>query len=164
MAIGTRTAPTVSGTPTTKLVSYSVVDITGDKRSHSFVVAGAATNAQIEALIAAIQGGSASSVFEVRITDLYAGAANLNNASADGRPSADDKMYITLRDAANRVTKRLYVPSPEAGLFVANSEEIDISVAQFTALTAALTPLLGSFTFSTVAFVEHQESNTPQQL
>lgn len=125
---------------------------------------GSATNAQIEAAVAAVAGGSAASMFEVSVKEVYSGAANKNNATADGRDSADDYVYITLREPSLRLTKRFYVPAPENGMFLANSEQIDLTSAQFVALTTALTPVLGTFTFSTVAFVEHQDSNEAQQL
>lgn len=164
MAAGTRTAPTVNGTPSSKILSYSVIDAQGDVRTESFVVPGTATPAQIEALIAAIAADSVASLFEVKVQEVYSGQKGKQNATLDGRESADDKVYITVRDAALRLTRRLYVPAPIAGLFVADSETINTGATLFTDLTTALTPLLGTFLFSTVSFVEHQESNTPQQL
>lgn len=164
MAAGTRTAPTIDGAPASKIVSYSLIDITGDVRSKSFVVAGTATAAQIEALAAAIAAASTASMFEVSVKEVYSGQKGKTNATVDGRSSADDLLYITVRDPALRVTRRVYVPAPVAELFNVNSEEITITAAEFTALTTALTPLLGTFQFSTAAFVEHQESNQPTQL
>lgn len=164
MAAGTRTAPTIDGTPSSKIVSYSFIDVVKDIRTESFVVPGTATSLQIEALIAAIAADSCASLFEVQVKEVYSGARLVSNATADGKYSADDKMYITIRDSALRVTRRLYVPAPVAELFDANSETVITTPLIFTNLTDAITPLLGSFQFSTVAFVERKESNTPQNL
>lgn len=162
MAAGTRTAPTVSGTPVSKIISYTAIDAYGDVRSKSLVVAGTVTPAQIEALVAAIAADTCASVFEVKVQEVYSGQRSKTNATLDGRDSADDNMFITLREPSLRLTRRVYVPAPVTELFVAGTEQIDLASTNFTDLTDAITPMLGTFLFSTVKFVEHQEDNEAQ--
>lgn len=164
MSAGVRTAPTVNGAPVTKIVSYSVIDVYKDVRTESFLVDGAATPAQIEALIAAVAAGCTGSLFEVKVQEVYAGARQVGNATGLGRQSADDKLFVTVREPSLKATKRLYVPAPAAELFQANSEIVDTTDQLFIDITNALTPLLGTYTFSTVSFTERSESNTPTAL
>lgn len=164
MAVGTRTAPTVDGTPASHIVSMSFVDSRGDSRTESFVIIGALVQSEVEALVSAIAGASEASLYEVKVSAVYSGAKNLSNANSVGSGSADDKVFLTLRDSINRVTKRLYIPSPDVTILPAGGETVNTGATEFVAITNALTPLLGTYTFSTVSFVERQESNRAQQL
>lgn len=143
---GTRTAPTVNGTTTHKLVSVRYIDNSGDKKADNYIVPAAATDIQIEALIAALQAGTNASIYEVQVTQLYSGAADKNNGLNAGRsPSIHDYMYFTAKSTnPDNKAKRALVPAPLEVLFVPNSDTLDPTSAEIVAVLTAWTALLGA--------------------
>lgn len=165
MAAGTRTAPDVSVAAVATILSLSFIDSVGDIRTESVRLVGVPSGAAMEAYVAAVAAATTSSLYRVDISYTYEGARTVQNTTADGRFSADDKVRITMRDTTLGITKRHYVPAPVAELFEANSENIDTAAVTFTNLTTAIDAIEpASWNFSTVAFTEHSESNSPQSL
>lgn len=143
---GTRTAPTVNGAGTHKLVSVRYIDASGDKRADEFLIPAAATDAQIEALVVALQAGSNASIHEVRVTALYKGVADKNNATNVARsPSIKDYMYFTAFSSnPDNKSKRALIPAPLELLFVSGSDTLDPTSAEIIAVLSAWTTLLGA--------------------
>lgn len=161
MASGTRTAPAVTGTAQNIVVSITYLSLVEESpRSHSYIMDALSTDAQIEAFVDAMQAETTASIVEVSVARSFSGALSKTNATADGRPSFEDKIRIGLKNVALKANRYYYVPAPVNTNFEANSENLITDVATNTALGAlltAITPVQGSFAPSTIGFVEHNE-------
>ena len=142
---GTRTAPTVDGAPGAKTISIKYRDAFNDSGSKSVLVLGTATDAQIEALVAAMQAGSNASIFEVHVSESYAGADSVANAEADdvgGRVSFNDIIRMSSRHPITKDHIYLKLPSPVSGTLIGSSETVNNASTELLAITAAWTPML----------------------
>lgn len=168
MASGTRTAPAVTGTAQSILVTVTYLALVEENpRSHSYLIDALSTDAQIEAFVVALQASSTASIVKVAVSRVFAGAESKTNATADGRPSFEDKVRISLKNVGLNATRRYYVPAPVNTYFEANSENIITDRAtnvQLDALLGAIDPIDGSFAPTTIGFVEHVETQPSQSL
>lgn len=156
--MATRTAPTVDGTLTSKAVSISMIDASGDERSVRLVVPSSATNTQIEALVAALQAASNASVYRVKVESLYVGAKLASNATNAAYTSVYDNIVLLLKESA-LVTQQAYVPAPKVAI-IPSGDVVDISNALYTAWRdAALAAVSGSYAAQSVRFTERREKN-----
>lgn len=112
---GTRTAPTVDGTPNKVIISLSVIDASGDKYADSLVLLAAPLAADIEAYVAAYQLVTQASVYAVRVDSYYEGDADPDNAETDQRNSVTDGINLLWKDftALKSQTSRVVAPIPE---------------------------------------------------
>lgn len=128
---GTRTAPTVDGTPPWQDVSFRFVDASEDVRSVSGQFPPGTTAAQIEAIAAALQTRSNASLFEVRVTDSYASAPDAGNADPVVHISVFDNVVMLFKDQENH-SQDFFIPAPTSDVQPENSDQPD---------TAELIPL-----------------------
>lgn len=165
MAAGTRTAGDVTGTPTVKRISWSMQGINDDKSvSHSYLISNLSTNVELEAFLDAIQALSTASMWEVRKTDVFSGVRSKSNATGDGRPSVDDKFFMTMKSVAQANTRQVIVPAPVSDIFDANSENIQTTDALVVALKTAADAIGAGYVGSWVSFTEYSETNEKQGL
>lgn len=156
---GTRTAPTVDGTPDFKRISLSLVDAQGDIRSVSLVVDAATTVATIEALVAALQAVTNASIYEVTVTDVYSGARNTSNASDAVVNSVYSNIVYHIK-ASPTSSQRGYVPAPIDAVFIAGTDTPDINNADLgTWFAAVLAAAGGAYTGQSVRYTERREVN-----
>lgn len=95
---GTRTAPEVDGAPNQVVVSIRLIDASGDKWSEPFFFAAAPTDLQIESLVASYAATSQASVYEVDVSQQYAGAALASNAESNIRYGVESGVNLLFRD------------------------------------------------------------------
>lgn len=135
---GTRTAPTVNGTPTFKQVSLTFYDYTGDQRTDSYLVDADATDAEVEAIAAAAQALSNGTLWRVRVGDVYNSVGDSSNALEQVWEDAKTNVVILLKDSMQN-GQDWYVPAPINAMFIEGTEEIDpANAALGTFLTAIL--------------------------
>ena len=170
MAVGTRTAPTVDGTGQFIRVSVLFVSLTEDRpRSQSYLFSASATDAQIEAFIAALQDMTTASIAQIEVGKVYAGAPSKANATGDGRTSLEDYIVISTKNVVVNNTRRLYIPAPHNTNFEPETELLitDTSVGNNVELGALLTAfdaVKANYDPVTISFTEHQDSNVKQLL
>lgn len=142
---GTRTAPTVSGTPAFKRVSLQYIDAHGKPRSISDIFTTAlATPANIEAWAAANSDISNASLYAITVTDTYAGAKDASNALDAVQVSVKDVLVASAYDPADPTdTRAAYLLAPEDSLFIAGTTDIDPTNVDYAALLTAYLTLLG---------------------
>lgn len=157
---GTRSAPTVDGTPLFKLVSFAFVDYQGDRNTLTMPFAPDATAAEIEAIAAVLQASSNASLWSVQVSDDYSGAMLRSNAVEEPRESADDFIVIHYKNATTRADFRLSLPAPVDEFFTEGTETPNPAAVVLTNLLAAVAPALpAGFNPTTVRFSEHREIN-----
>lgn len=168
---GTRTAPDVTGAATSKHLSVHFIDDSGDIWSESHIVAAAATQAQIEAYLDALQADSGASIYKVGVESFWGtdALADADNAEGDAdllkSRSVFDTLNITLKHTTDpeKKDKIVRIPAPIASNFVASgdflSDEIDgASVELGAVMTTALT-LFPSYAVVWARFSEKTELN-----
>lgn len=160
---GTRTAPTVDGTPTFKQVSISLIDAQGDIRSVSLYAKSAATVAEIEAMVAAQQAITNASIYQVSVSDVYNGARQTSNADDAVVNSVYSNIVYHVK-ASPSDSQRGYVPAPLDALFDAGTDTVDLDNALLGTWFASVLAVVGSsYTGQSVRYTERREINDAQK-
>lgn len=156
---GTRTAPTINGTPTIKKLSLSWVDNSGDRRSFSMPIPTGTLDADIETLVAACQAASRASLFAVTVKEEYTSVYDKDNAEASVYEDVHDVFNFYLKDATGLTTFNfIAVPAPiYPDTFDANEEQPDPTDALVVAVTNALNTLWASVPVRTITFSKHTD-------
>ena len=135
---GTRTAPTVDGSPTFKQLSLTFYDYTGDQRTDSYLIDAAATNAQIEAICAAIVPLSNGSLWRIKVGEVYNSIGDSSNAIEEVRENAKDNVVFLMKDLSQNGMD-WFIPAPTNDMFTEGTESINPTYgATATFLTAIL--------------------------
>lgn len=158
MAAGTRTAPTVNGTPTFKRVSVTYMDASGDVRSVAYPIGNADTDAEIEALIAALQTGSQASIFKVTVEDVYNSVGDQGNASSGSRDSVYDNVAVLGKSAAN-LSRNFFLPAPDGAIMLGTVDQIDPASTELAAIFTAWLALSSGFSIVSARYTERREIN-----
>lgn len=108
---GTRTAPTVDGTPPWQNVSFMFIDASEDSRAISGQFPPGTTAAQIEAIAAALQTRSNASLYRVDVTASYASQKDPGNADPVVHLSVYDNVVMLFKDQENH-SQDFFIPAP----------------------------------------------------
>lgn len=156
---GTRTAPAITGAATFREISLRWIDAVGDLRSDASIVDTAATNAQVESVAADMQLGSNSSLYALRLTDVFEGAKSKINALSAVRESVQDNIVYHAKDTG-RVDRRSFLPAPIQAVFVTDTETPDEADAVLVAIMLAWDAVWsGSFSGVSLRFTERRDIN-----
>ena len=158
---GTRTAPTVNGTPTFSRVSVRMIDASQDIRSVAWQLGLGATNAQIEAAVDNIQDYSNASMFQIEVTAVYNSAPAVTNALAEVYPSVYDNVVLLYKDALNN-SQNIFIPAPTTDLQPSGSDSPDpVTLALIRASFAATMNGTGTAGWAPISarFSERREKN-----
>lgn len=162
-----RSAPTIDGTPTTYLISWSMIDSNGDLRTDSFrVVAGTYSDVNTEAFIVALAAVINADIYKVNVTAEYTAIPATGNALGGVHVSVDDNI-VYLAKSVFGDSVRLFVPAPLASLFIDNTETVDKTNAGLVTLTSAFLAMggwTGSAEYVSVRYTERREINEKQRL
>lgn len=151
---GTRSAPTVNGTPTKTVLSMSFYDADEGDTTVSFQIDPAATDAEIEALVVAAQAGSNASIYDVSVSQVYQGIGLASNALADDYVSVKDAVRFSNKQLASGAYIRAYLPAP-LGNMVYNGTVV-VGDAQYIAWRdAVITVLPSGFAALNAGFVQN---------
>lgn len=167
---GTRTAPDVTGTATAKSLTVHWIDNSGDIKADSYLIEAAATNAEIEAYLDALQAASNASLSYVEVHSLFGtdALADNGNAVVAAEKSTDlfDNLVVTLKHTNPEYnTKRIYIPAPLGAMFINDgatyySDEIDGTSTELgTVLSAALAMFGTGWAVLWSRYVKHAEQN-----
>jgi len=158
---GTRTAPTVDGTPAFQNVSFQFIDSTEDIRSVSVQFPPGTTAAQIEAIAIALQAKSNASLYNIEVTAKYSSAPDVGNALPEVHISVYDNVVVLFKDQVNH-SQDIFVLAPITTL---QPDDSDTPVGtQLTALILAMTAALEQGTTDdwqaiSARFTERREKN-----
>lgn len=157
MPSGTRTAPTVDGSPNKVLVSLSVMDASGDRYTDSLLLTSAPLDADIEAYVAAYQLCTQASVYSVNVQTLYEGDADPDNALTSQRNSVKDGVNLLWKDFTTLTTKstRVVAPVPEA--MQGNQDIPLLTFADFVTYIAETGDILTAFALQSAQYTERRE-------
>ncbi len=162
---GTRTAPTVDGTPTSTVVTLHTIDASGDLYANSYKTTSQPTDAAVEALANAYQAASNASLYKVSITVNYYNQPDPSQAVAAYRGSIASGINMLYADAiGNTQTPRLVAPI--AGLFVQDTDTVLVPLAtELSTLVTTQNVLLGVLNYNLISmqYTERRErKNNPR--
>lgn len=158
-----RSAPTVDSVAGVTFVHVAVrlIDQSGDYRTVSHDIAAAdATDAKIEAYVAALAAATHADVFEVRVTNVFGAVPDSSNAIDAPKDSVFDNFVFQLKNTLNQ-SVRGFIPAPEWTLFIANTDQLDPTNADIIAYLTALEAIYADGNYSTVGarYTERREIN-----
>jgi hypothetical protein len=163
---GTRSAPTIDGSPDFLLVQFRWMDYVGDKYAMSLTCSGTtATPAEIEALAVAFQAASNATLYEVNVTQQYSSIPLKSNALEEVWNDAEDVVVIHYKNPTTRADAYANFPAPLDDIFIEGTEQVDTADALFTAILAAVSAVLPTgFNPATVRFSKHREINQAEPI
>lgn len=156
---GTRTATTVDGSGNYKHISFTFIDISGDQRTISADVENATTDAEIEALGAALQAASQASLWRIGVEVVYAGDDDMNNATGGSRDSVFDNVAIRFKNAATNAGTSTYIPAPDPAVMLADSDMVDPASTELAAVFTAWLAMTPGFSVKSARYTERREIN-----
>lgn len=159
MANGTRTAPTVDGSPTWLNISVSWIDHTGDVRTDTVQVDADATDAEIEAYVAGLQTLSNASEYRVIVGQVYNSTKDKTQALEVVWENVSDNIVVLQKTSVN-VAQDFYVPSPIEALFVAGTENINPAYADFVTWLATIVPMRAAYSAISARFTHRRQIGT----
>lgn len=133
---GTRSAPTVDGTPPFQYASYQFIDFSEDIRSVGVQLPPGTTAAQIEAIGTQLQALSNASLFKITVQAVYGSTPDVSNAEGVVHLSVYDNVVVLFKDQLNH-SQDIFVVAPIADLLPPNTDTPIGS--ELTALILAVT-------------------------
>jgi len=151
-----KSAPAVDDTPLFKILSWSMIDVSGDKRAESVMIIPGATAVQIENFLVGYALETNADIYAVRVTDVYESVALSSNAVQASQNSVTHQMIILYKNAT-RETEELFIVAPVRDLFVGDTDEPDVPAITTDAL---LTPIIfGSKVPISYRYTDRQQKN-----
>lgn len=160
---GTRTAPTFTAVPPFLRLTIHLVDASGDNFTDSTLINPAASDAEIEAIIAQYQASTQASVYKVTTQGEYTGDEDPDNAETDQRNSVKQGINLLMKNTANMGTFTPRVVAPIPAILQGN-QDIPLLVSPLTDLvTAMLAVQPGTVGLTSMQYTERRErSNNPR--
>ena len=156
---GTRTAPTVDGTPDFITVSVTMYDYTGDQRTDSYQLDADSSNAEIEAFVAALQASTNGTIWRVAVSNIYNSVGDSSNANEVVWENAADNVVLLAKTAMN-AAEDFYIPAPDNALFIDGTENIDPANTELVALLASILPMRAGYSFVSARFTHRRQIGT----
>lgn len=156
---GTRTAPTIDGTPTFLNVSVTVYDYTGEQRTDTYQIDADSTDAEIEAFVAATQALTNSTLWRISISQVYNSIGDKSNALEDVWENAKDNCVFLIKDTVNN-GQDWYIPAPINDMFIEGSEEINPAYAALVTYLASILPMRAAYSVVSGRFTHRKQIGT----
>lgn len=119
-----RTVPTVDGSGNYREVTIKWIDANNGRRSDTYRLAQDATDAEVEAIVAALAAQSNANIYQVKTSMVYNAVAVPSDAIEASRVSVWDNVVILFKDAAGN-SRDWFLPAPVDALFIAGTNNLD---------------------------------------
>ena len=140
-----------------RVISFSVMDASGDTWSEQLFVAIAATSAAIEAWLQLYQAVTNTSIWEVRDERKWSGDADPDNAIAAYRSGIDDGINLLFKDPDTADTRPLRVVGPVADVMQGNQDIPLLNGGSMDELIVATIALDADYNFASAQFTSRRE-------
>lgn len=157
---GTRTAPTVDGTPNWKVVSVTLYDHTGEQRTDSYYFDADSTAAEIEAFVVALQDVTNGTIWKVGVTDLYNSIGDSSNAIEEVWEDADTNVVLLAKSPTVVQGMDFYIPAPINAMFLEGTNEIDPANADLAAFMTAILAMKAGYSFVSARLTSRRDIGT----
>lgn len=136
------------------------VDRSNDQRSVSLYLEGAATDAQVEAAVAAAAAASNANIFRVEVSDIYDSPKLASQALAAEENSVYDNVVLLMKESGNPNGTDAFLPAPVRAIFVGDSDNVLNTAPLYTAWRDAIVLIaLGTVVPISVRYTERREKN-----
>lgn len=153
-------AGAVDATPTRKIYHLSYIDSEGKLRTDSYDVPSGVTDAELNALTAAVGAVTNASLYAIGVTNWFAtGVAQKSDADDLTNDSVKDNLVILMKNAVNDSFDFFVPANLETVTMVAGTENPDPATTEMAALFAALETIHGGYTAYSVRFTERRQKN-----
>lgn len=159
-----RTVPTVDGSGQRKSISVRWIDANNQKRADTLQLDQLATNAQIEAIIAALAAASNGNIYEVLVTEVYADVANSGDATEAPRESIRDNIVMLFKNATTADGRDYFIPAPLDTLFLGGTNTVDVTDPLVLAVRDAIDAAVTGYEPVSVRFTERRKKNPSRSL
>lgn len=156
VAAGTRTAPTIDGSPTFLTVSVTLYDYTGDQRTDTYQIDADSTDVEIEAFIAGLQACTNATIWRVSVGQVYNSQGDKTNATEDVWENSKDNVVLLAKKTDN-TAQDFYIPSPLESMFIDSTEQIDPASGVLITLLASILPMRATFSWISARFTHRRQ-------
>lgn len=136
-----RTSPTVDGSGNYREITLKWIDANNGKRSDTYRVSAAATDAQIEAIVVAAAAASNANNYQVRVAMVYNSIMSPSDAIEESRVEVSSNIVLLFKDSAGNA-RDWFLPAPLDSMFTAgtnNPNPLDTLLGNWeTAIDAAI--------------------------
>lgn len=154
--MSSRTVPTINGTPTFRKLSITMYDYTGDQRTESYMIDSDASDAEIEAIVDALQTITNGTIWRVEVGDVYNSVGDSSNADEVVWENIKTNVVLLAKTATN-VSQDWYVPAPNNDLFIEGTEEIDPTNTDLAAYMTAILAVRTGYSFVSGRFTHRSK-------
>lgn len=154
---GTPTYGDVTAAADDRVISFSVIDASGDTFPEQLFVALSATYTAIQAWLALYQAVTNTSIFDVRDVRGWHGDADPDNAVAAFRSGKDDGINLLFRDPDTSDTMPLRVVGPVADVMQGNQDIPLLNGGSMDELIVATIGLQPDYNFASAQFTSRRE-------
>lgn len=161
---GTRTAPTVDGTPPYQHVAFKFLDVSGDIRTISGDFDPEMTAAEIETLAATLQVATQASLVRIDVSQVYAGAEIVGNATNLQRDSVFDQIILRAKNPSLNIGYSWELPAPIPAAFVGDTDTVLTTSVPLLNIINALGAGKAGYGFVSMRYTERKEINKAQKI
>ena len=156
---GTRTVPTIDGSFQYKKLSITMYDYTGEQRTESYLINSAATDAQVEAIVAAMQAVTNGTIWRVQVGEVYNSVGDSSNALEEVWEDIQTNVVILIKDAMTN-GQDWFIPAPINALFLEGTEELNPGNAALATLLTAILAVKTGFSVVSGRFTQRRQVGT----
>lgn len=158
-------AGVVDATPTRKILHFQYIDSEGKLRTDSYDLPLDATDAEINALAAAVGATSNASLWNVGYTNWFNTAvASKSDADNNTNDSVMDNVVILMKNTAN-LSFDFFIPANlESATMVTDTENPDPTLVEMIAVTDALVAIWGGYSPVSMRMSERRKINKAVKL
>lgn len=153
-------AGAVDATPTRKVLHLQYIDSEGKPRTDSYNFPADATDAELNALAAAVGATTNASLWNIGYTNWYStGVAQKSDADDLTNDSVYDNVVFLMKNAAGDSFDFFIPANLETVTMVPGTENPDPTTTEMLALIAAVEAIWGGYTAYSVRFTERTNKN-----
>ena len=163
MAVGTRTAPDVTGAVSSVSTTLHLIDASGDNITDNIVSTTAPTTALVQAWATKYQAATQASLWQVSQQLFWTGDADPDNAGTDQRNSVKDGINMLFKNLTTLRNQNSRLVAPILAVLQGNQDIPLLSSTEMSELIVAELAILTGFNFNSAQFTERRERrNNPR--
>lgn len=153
-------AGTVDATPTRKIIHLQYIDSEGKLRTDSYDAPNDVTDAELNALTAAMGNVTNASLWNIGYTNWFAtGVPQKSDADDLTNDSVKDNVVILFKNSSN-LAFDFYIPANlETTTMIAGTENPNVESTEMVALVDAIQAIWGGYAPVSARFTERRQTN-----
>lgn len=163
MAVGTRTAPAVTGAVTSVNTTLHLMDSSGDFYTDNILSLTAPTAADVEAWAVKYQAATQATLWKVTSQSCWEGDADADNAGTDQRSTIAEGINLLYKNVTTQQTDTPRLIAPIAATMQGNQDIPLLGSTEMSDLIIAELALLTGFALQSAQFTGRRErKNNPR--